>query len=1012
MRRVVEECADPLNDQRRIGALFVRRASSFLAAFALAWFVAALLPSIAIAEGNADEADLEFQIGADLYGQGSYRDALEHFLASNRLVPNRNVVYNIARTYEKLADRTKDPDAATTAYANAYRYFVDAGDGETDPAVKTELASSLARISPRVATLRVETKPPGATIYIDRKDLGARGRSPRPLALVPGKYKIIVERQGYEPASVDGVEAKGGEETPVNVELKEILGGVEVGVEGVDHADVHVGDEKGPSACSAPCTLHLEPGPYILYFSHDGFQADPREVIVKENITVSTSARFSPIAGALSVDADEHGAAVFIDGKQRGTTPAVIANVAVGMRHVKIALHGYVTIEKDIDVLANKQTELLDLKLEPLHQVQAVSRVTENIDDAPSSLTIIDGRELRAFGYPTIAESLRGVRGFYLSNDRAYWSAGVRGIGEPNDYGNRLLVLQDGANLNDDLVNSSYIGSDANMDLHDVERIEVVRGPGSLLYGTGAVSGVVNLVTRYHDNPTSVNAGGGTYENRVARGRAGFQINFTPDSGMWASAYGSRSDGFSLTLDPKDPAEGKTVTIPNVDEFGALGTAGSIWWKSLTAQWSYHRRQQQIPIGAAATDLGDPRTHYFDERLLGEIRFEPKLGDKVQLFTRVHGNHYHFNGLYVFPKFDPAQLENYYGSWFGGEARVVITPIKELRITAGGEAQGHPVAVLRGTEVEDDLATPLPGGIYLDEEHGFSLGALYAILDASPAKWFRVDGGIRLDIYSSFGAIGVPRGALIFKPVDGGVLKIMSGRAFRAPSVYEQYYNDGGVSQAIATDPKRKLALGPESTISSEIEYSQRFLRDWVALVSGNVSYVEHIINSVPDAPGSDVTRYANSGIPALTGGVEAEIRREWHSGWMVSAFYGYQRSQYLSPDTTALREDPRLVNAPEHQAGAKAVMPIIPELVSLGARASLEAPRRISVASDAVTSTAVVADVTLSGYVSRFGLRYVVGVYNLFDWNYALPVADTYATTTMPQNGRTFLGDIEIEYP
>ena len=983
-----------------------------LRALAAIFLLFVLPATVAHAEGNADEADLEFQIGADLYGQGNYREALEHFLASNRLVPNRNVVYNIARTYEKVADRTKDPDAATSNYANAYRYFVDAEEGETDPAVKNELTASLARITPRVGVLRVDTTPAGATIYVERKDLGARGKSPRPLALTPGKYKIIVERQGYETAVVDGVEAKRGEETPVTVQLKEILGGVNVALEGIDHADVHVGDERAPIACSAPCKLNLEPGPYILYFTHDGYQADPRQVIVKEKETSQTTARFSPLSGSLSVDADEHGAAVYVDGVYRGTTPSVIANVSVGSRHVKISLHGYATIERDVDVAANKQTELLDLKLEPLHEVQAVSRVTEKVEDAPSSLTIIDGRELRAFGYPTIAESLRGVRGFYLSNDRAYWSAGVRGIGEPNDYGNRLLVLSDGASLNDDLVNSSYIGSDANTDLHDVERIEIVRGPGSLLYGTGAVSGVVNLVPRYHDNPTSVNVGGGTYENRVARGRGGFQVNFTPDAGMWASAYGARSDGFSLDLNPIDPSAGKVVTVPAVDRFGALGTAGSIWWKSLTAQWSYHRRQQQIPIGAAATDLGDPRTHYFDERALGEVRFEPKLGDKVQLFTRVHANHYHFNGLYVFPKFSPAQLENYYGSWFGGEARVVITPIKELRITAGGEVQGHPVAELKGTAVEDDLTTPLPGGSYLDEQHGFSLGAVYAILDAGPVKWFRIDGGVRLDIYSSFGAIAVPRGALIFKPIEGGVLKVMSGRAFRAPSIYEQFYNDGGISQAIATDPKRKLSLGPESIVSSEIEYSQRFLRDWVALVSGNLSYIEHIINSIPDTPGSDITRYANSTVPALTGGVEVELRREWHSGWMVSGFYGYQRSQYVSPNTPALVQDPRLVNAPEHNAGVKAVMPVLPELVSIGARAALEAPRRIDVTSDNVTGTAVVADVTLSGYVSRFGLRYVVGVYNLFDWTYALPVANTYATATMPQNGRTFLADIEIEYP
>src|SRR5689334_11581645 len=172
-------------------------------------------PRAARAEGNADEADLEFQIAVDAYAAGDFRSALEHFLASNRLVPNKNVVENIARCYEKLADRTKDPDQATTYYADAYRYFVDASEVETDASVKADITASLARIAPRISVLRVDTTPPGAIIYIDRKDLGSRGKSPRPLALPAGKYKVIVEKPGYESATIEGVEAKRGEETKV-----------------------------------------------------------------------------------------------------------------------------------------------------------------------------------------------------------------------------------------------------------------------------------------------------------------------------------------------------------------------------------------------------------------------------------------------------------------------------------------------------------------------------------------------------------------------------------------------------------------------------------------------------------------------------------------------------------------------------------------------------------------------------------------------------------------------------
>ncbi len=112
-----------------------------------------------------------------------------------------------------------------------------------------------------------------------------------------------------------------------------------------------------------------------------------------------------------------------------------------------------------------------------------------------------------------------------ISNDRVYSSASIRGIGQPNDYGNRLLVLSDGASLNDNILSSSYIGSDGRADLEDVDRIEVVRGPGSLLYGAGAFSGVVNLVPRPRDERNSAHVGFGIYDDAAVHGRAGFHYN-------------------------------------------------------------------------------------------------------------------------------------------------------------------------------------------------------------------------------------------------------------------------------------------------------------------------------------------------------------------------------------------------------------------------------------------------------------------------------------------------------
>jgi outer membrane receptor for ferrienterochelin and colicins len=965
------------------------------------------------ADGTADEADLHFRMGGEDFRRGNYSDALAHFLLSNRLAPNRNVIFNIASTYEQLK-----------RYPDAYRYYTEALEGETNARVVQDLKASIARIGPYVAVIAVETTPPGATIYVDRKDLGSRGRAPRVLAMGTGKYRILAELEGYEPATSEIVDAKQGATTQVTLALRRIEGTVHVALEGGKASVVRVDDERGPPACTTPCDLRLLPGRHELYFSAEGFQAAPRSVTVIAGQKTSLTAALVPLTGTLVVNADERDALITVDGRRMGFTPSVIPAVPAGARKVRVSLRGYAPIETTVEVKPNQQAELEGLKLQPLNEVTAVSRYAESLEDAPSSVTVIDGRELRAFGYPTIAAALRGVRGVTITNDRAYNSASIRGIGQPGDYGNRLLVLSDGAALNDNLLNSSYIGSDGRADLHDVERIEIVRGPGSLLYGAGALSGVVNLATRPRDEPSSVHGNFGVYDNRTIHGRAGFHYNLAPDKGIWASVSTAYSAGLDVPVALKDPIaeggqaplspEGKALRTANaVDAFRSIGTAGRAWVGPVTAQWFYHRRLQVIPAGAYATTFNDPRTAWTDTRMMAEIRYEPRFGKYVELMTRVHGNRYLFHGEYQLPS--EKNVEDFAGSWVGAEARVAVKPVSWLRITGGVEGQLHPEATLEGRTIEvpngKTKCHELEGGIdscYLNEHDPYRFAAGYALVEGSPARWFRFSGGARVDVYSTFGPIVVPRAALIFKPVKGSALKIMGGRAFRAPSIYEQVYNDNGFSEVRSVDPKKGWSLGPESVYSGEIEYSHRFLEDWVALAAGHADYVQGLIQSTPIAPNTEVTRYANSPSPVLSVGGDVEIRRDFRRGWMLSAMYGYQRVQFL--DTRA--RNPLLVNAPEHLASLKGVAPLFREIASLGLRLTLEAPRRIDGLRDDVTRPALIADATVSGVVRDYGLRYTLGVYNVADWRHQVPVHDTFQSRTMTQNGRTILLDLMVTYP
>ncbi|MFO0755244.1 MAG: TonB-dependent receptor [Byssovorax sp.] len=948
-------------------------------------------PAISRADGVADEAELHFQRGIELYRKGELGEALEHLMLSNRLAPNRNVVFNIGRTFEQLK-----------RFADAYRYYVDALDGETNAQAAAEVKAALTRIAPEVAVLRVTTSPPGATLYIDRKDLGSRGRAPRPLSLPPGRYRVIAELEGHDPAAIEGVEIKLGAETQVTLSLPKITGTAQIEVEGGLAAEVHVDDASAPAACTTPCTLPLTPGRHDLHLTRQGFLTALVPATITARQTAKISAALAPRTGSIVVSSEEPGALVTVDGKAAGFTPVVIPAVPAGKRRVEVSLRGHTTVKIDADVQAGRQLPLENLDLKPLREVTAVSRYAEKVDDAPSSVSIVDAQELRAFGYPTIAEALRGLRGVTISNDRVYASAGIRGLGQPNDYGNRLLVLSDGQALNDNLLNSSYIGSDGRVDLHDIDRIEVVRGPGSLLYGTGAFSGVVNLVTRPRDEPNGVHAGVGVYDDTAMHARAGFHYNLAPDKGIWASASAAHSEGTDVDLTLKAPGSPPSTLVHNVDAFTSGGTAGRFWWGPVTGQWFYHRREQAVPVGAYSTNVGDSRSTYTDTRMMAEIRFEPNLTKTVQLMTRVHANRYTYLGLYQFA--DGNNVEHFYGTWFGAEARVVYSPSARLRITAGGEGQIHPEATLLGETHSGATVTP-----YLNEHDPYRFGAGYAIVEGSPWPWLKASAGARVDVYSTFGPIVVPRAALIFHTSPNGVLKVMGGRAFRAPSIYEQAYNDNGFSQVRGEQPARGITVGPESIYAGEVEYSHRFLEDWVAVGAAHASYVTGLIDTIPDTPGSTLVRYANSRSPSMTLGGDIEIRREWRKGWMLAAMYGYAWARVLD----ATLAHPELVNAPAHLASIRSVVPVVRELCSLGLRARLEAPRRISLETgDAMTRGAVILDATISGNVRGYGLRYVLGVYNISDRRYEVPITDTFQSRTMPQNGRTFQVDFLATYP
>ena len=155
--------------------------------------------------------------------------------------------------------------------------------------------------------------------------------------------------------------------------------------------------------------------------------------------------------------------------------------------------------------LSGKSLEaLLDV---PVDSVEGAARHTQRITEAPASVTVVTATDIETFGWRTLADVLKSVRGFHVTYDRNYSYVGVRAFGRPTDYNNRVLVMVDGRRINDSIYDGALIGSEFPLDLSVVERIEVIRGPGSALYGTSAFLAVVNVITKHGDTSGARQAG-------------------------------------------------------------------------------------------------------------------------------------------------------------------------------------------------------------------------------------------------------------------------------------------------------------------------------------------------------------------------------------------------------------------------------------------------------------------------------------------------------------------------
>jgi iron complex outermembrane recepter protein len=185
---------------------------------------------------------------------------------------------------------------------------------------------------------------------------------------------------------------------------------------------------------------------------------------------------------------------------------------------------------------AAPDTDLTNIPLESLMElnVTSVSKKTQPITNAAAAVFVITQEDIRRSGVTTIADALRMAPGIQVARiDSNKWAITSRGFN--GRFANKLLVLMDGRSLYTPYFMGVYWEIQDTL-LDDIDRIEVIRGPGAALWGANAVNGVINIITKSAENTrgTLITAGGGSYEKAFAAARVGTSLGENVNMRLYA----------------------------------------------------------------------------------------------------------------------------------------------------------------------------------------------------------------------------------------------------------------------------------------------------------------------------------------------------------------------------------------------------------------------------------------------------------------------------------------------
>jgi outer membrane receptor protein involved in Fe transport len=611
---------------------------------------------------------------------------------------------------------------------------------------------------------------------------------------------------------------------------------------------------------------------------------------------------------------------------------------------------------------------------------QVASFAPTQLKDSPAVVTVISGEDIRSTGARDLIDILYLVPGYFIGVD----TQGVVGPGFRGMWGHegKILLMIDGKEMNELLFSSMQLGNEFPVEL--IERVEVVRGPGSVIYGGSAELSVINVVTRGLQGSTDLTAnatygqmtGAKDFGDGFGRRRLTVSGRYVFEAVPGLSTFASVSLGqgqrsvrtYTDTGDPQAtpvrlPAsrsmEGASALDPSVVQAG-------IGYRDIQASFLYYRMGTTSITGFGQTILppAAPEPVNFDAfhgELVGTFRPNSRL-EIVPRFNLTYQRPWHApnaDGDFFYDKSVRRLRGRVLGRW---------AAIDGLQITAGGDAifdNAKLLTLIPDPAMPPGLQTTFNGANDISYQ---TYGTYIELFSENPIV--NVAAGARYDHLSTIGGALVPRLVLLrsFGPLS---LKGLYSQSFREPGI--ENINLGSNLHSERTrifEFEATVDVTPEQRISANA---------FDVLISSPIAYAVD--------PATETEAYRNLGQQG-THGIEVSYRLRLPVVRM-EANYSYYRPTHAdnTPTYTVPGHPEQFLAAPAHHASVRATfrlwdqVGISPTAIIMGERFT----RGVPDATGAETAVALPATVLANLFVYRDnvgvrGLTLGVGFYNIFN--------------------------------